>query len=119
MVTSNRPEAPTPLEGIRILDLGTMTPGKYCTLLLADLGAEVIRVERHSAVSDRIDDEDLSLNRNKRSIALNLKTREGKQVFYRLAEGADVLLESNRPGVARRIGIDYETIRARNPGIIY
>ncbi len=119
MVGPNRREAPSPLEGIRVLDLGTMTPGKYCTLLLADLGAEVIRVERHSAVSDRIDDEDLMLNRNKRSIALNLKTPEAKQVFYKLAGSADVLLESNRPGVTKRIGVDYATIQEVNPDIIY
>lgn len=107
------------LEGIRILDLGTMTPGKYCTQLLADLGADVVRVERHSAASDRIDEEDLILNRNKRSIALNLKTREGKEVFYKLARRADVILESNRPGVAKRMGVDYHTIREMNSSIIY
>ena len=108
-----------PLEGIKILDLGTMTPGKYCTLLLADLGAEVIRVERHSAVSDRIDEEDLILNRNKKSIALNLRSDEGKQVFYQLAQDADVILESNRPGVVKRMEVDYETISQKNARIIY
>jgi len=108
-----------PLDGIRVLDLGTMTPGKYCTQLLAHLGADVIRVERHTAVSDRIDEEDLALNRNKRSIALNLKTEEGKEIFCRLAEKADVILESNRPGVALRMGVDYETIRKTNNRIIY
>lgn len=108
-----------PLEGIRILDLGTMTPGKYCTHLLSDLGADVIRVERHFAVSAKIDDEDLILNRNKRSIALNLRTEEAKQVFYKLARTADVILESNRPGVTKRMGVDYETIKEMNPRIIY
>lgn len=108
-----------PLEGIRILDLGTMTPGKYCTHLLSDLGADVIRVERHFAVSTKIDDEDLILNRNKRSIALNLRTEEARQVFYKLARTADVILESNRPGVTQRMGVDYETIKEMNPRIIY
>lgn len=119
MTLSGAETLPLPLEGVRVLDLGTMTPGKYCTQLLADLGADVIRVERHTAVSDRIDEEDLILNRNKRSIALNLKTEEGKQVFYRLAQNADVILESNRPGVALRMGVDYETIRKTNTRIIY
>jgi crotonobetainyl-CoA:carnitine CoA-transferase CaiB-like acyl-CoA transferase len=108
-----------PLEGIKILDLGTMTPGKYCTHMLSDLGADVIRVERHFAVSTKIDDEDLILNRNKRSIALNLRTEEAKQVFYKLAQNADVILESNRPGVTKRMGVDYETIKEMNPRIIY
>ena len=107
------------MEGIRVLDLGTMTPGKYCTQLLADLGADVIRVERHTAASDSIDEEDLVLNRNKRSIALNLKTEEGKRIFYRMAEDTDVILESNRPGVVNRIGVDYETIKKINTRIIY
>ena len=108
-----------PLEGIRILDLGTMTPGKYCTLLLADLGADVIRVERHTASTDSIDEEDLILNRNKKSIALNLRSDEGKQVFYQLAQKADVIIESNRPGVAKRMAVDYETISHQNARIIY
>jgi len=119
MTTSGAETSPLPLEGISVLDLGTMTPGKYCTQMLADLGADVIRVERHTAVSDRIDEEDLVLNRNKRSIALNLKTEEGKQVFYRLAQNTDVIIESNRPGVALRMGVDYETIRATNQRLIY
>ncbi|MBW1681712.1 MAG: CoA transferase [Deltaproteobacteria bacterium] len=108
-----------PLGGIRVLDLGTMTPGKYCTHLLSDLGADVIRIERHFAASIQIDDEDLILNRNKRSIALNLSTDEAKQVFYKLAQSADVILESHRPGVTSRMGVDYETIKKTNPRIIY
>jgi len=119
MVESKKGRPLLPLDGIGILDLGTMTPGKYCTFLLGDLGAEVIRVERPTAPSTAISDEDLALNRNKRSIALNLRTEEGKQVFYRLAQNADVILESNRPGVTKRMGVDYETIRGINPNIIY
>jgi crotonobetainyl-CoA:carnitine CoA-transferase CaiB-like acyl-CoA transferase len=119
MSTSESERSPMPLEGIRILDLGTMTPGKYCTLLLADLGAEVIRVERHTAVASPITEEDVILNRNKRSIALNLRSDEGRQVFYRLAKNVDVVLESNRPGTVKRLGVDYETLKVINPGLIY
>jgi crotonobetainyl-CoA:carnitine CoA-transferase CaiB-like acyl-CoA transferase len=119
MVESKKGRPLLPLDGIRILDLGTMTPGKYCTFLLGDLGAEVIRVERPTAPSTAISDEDLVLNRNKRSIALNLRIEEGKQVFYRLAQDSDVILESNRPGVTKRMGVDYDTVRGINPDIIY
>ncbi len=112
-------ETTMPLEGLNILDLGTMTPGKYCTLLLADLGADVIRIERSSAAGSPISEEDLILNRNKKSIALNLKIEEGRRIFYQLAEKADVILESNRPGAAKRMGVDYDTIKGINPGIIY
>jgi len=110
---------PPPLEGIRVLDLGTMTPGKYCTFLLADLGAEVMRVERPTPSSTPMTDEDLILNRNKRSITLNLRTDEAKQIFYQLAKNADVILESNRPGVTKRMGVDYDTIKRICPNIIY
>lgn len=119
MVESTIGKQMLPLEGIRVLDLGTMTPGKYCTFLLGDLGAEVIRVERPTAPSAAISDEDLVLNRNKRSIALNLRTEEGKQVFYQLVQSADVILEGNRPGVTRRMGVDYDTVKGINPNIIY
>ena len=110
------------LEGIRILDLGTLTPGKYCTSLLADLGVDVIRVERpipQDSQESQLSNEDLILNRNKRSITLNLRTEEAKQVFYQLSEKADVILEGYRPGVTKRMGIDYDTIRKINPRIIY
>ncbi|MBU2550258.1 MAG: CoA transferase [Proteobacteria bacterium] len=112
-------ERNTPLAGLRVLDVGTMTPGKYCTLLMADLGAEVIRVERHTAATKRIDDEDLILNRNKRSVALNLRSEAGREVFFKLARRADVIIESHRPGATRRMGIDYESVRAVNPAVIY
>ena len=112
-----------PLKGIRVLDVGTLTPGKYCTFILGDLGAEVIRVERPlppgTTESDRLSDEDLILNRNKKSITLNLRTDEARQVFYQLSKKADVILESHRPGVSKRMGIDYETIEKVNPGIVY
>ena len=119
MVASSINKSILPIDGIRVLDLGTMTPGKYCTFILGDLGAEVIRVERPTAPSASISDEDLALNRNKRSIALDLRTEEGKQVFYRLAQRADVILESNRPGVTKRMGVDYETVKGLNSNIVY
>ena len=112
-----------PLEHIKILDVGTLTPGKYCTFMLGDLGADVIRVERpiptNASEADRLSDEDLILNRNKRSITLNLKAEAARQVFYRLSEESDVILESYRPGVTKRIGIDYETIREISPRTVY
>lgn len=111
------------LEGIKILDIGTFLPGKYCTFLLADLGAEVIRVERPFLPSYRQpaspSAEDLVLNRNKKSITLNLRTEEARQVFYKLVENADVILEGNRPGVVKRMGVDYDTVSGKNPRIIY
>lgn len=82
-----------PLAGIKVLDLGTMTPGKYCTFILADLGAEVIRVERPVSPPISIDDEDLTLNRNKRSLTLNLMETKARQIFLRLAQDADVILK--------------------------
>ena len=96
-----------------------MLPGKYCTFILADLGAEVVRVERPVSDSRSIDDEDLILNRNKRSLTLNLKEKQAKQIFDRLAQKADVVLESYRPGTTARLGVDYESIRKINPAIIY
>ncbi len=119
MTASGGKPSSLPLEGIKILDLGTMTPGKYCTFILADLGAEVIRVERPVPRANSIDDEDLILNRNKRSLTLNLKEKQAKQIFLKLAQGADVILESQRPGSTARLGVDYESIREINPAIIY
>ena len=110
------------LEDIKVLDLGTLTPGKYCTFLLGDLGAKVIRIERpvsYTPESGGLSDEDLILNRNKKSITLNLSTDEARQVFYQLSGKADVILESHRPGAAKRMGVDYETIKKINPQIIY
>ncbi len=119
MTTSEAETSPLPLEGIKVLDLGTMTPGKYCTFILADLGAEIIRVERPVPPQNSIDDEDLILNRNKRSLTLNLKETRARQIFFRLAQDADVILESHRPGSTARLGVDYESIRELNPAIIY
>jgi crotonobetainyl-CoA:carnitine CoA-transferase CaiB-like acyl-CoA transferase len=107
-----------PLDGIEILDVGTLTPGKYCSYLLADLGASVIRIER--AVSDEpLSEEDVVLNRNKRSMVLDLRSADGREAMRRLADRCDVLLEANRPGVADRLGFGYDALKSTNPLLVY
>ena len=119
-----------------ILDLSRLLPGGFCSLLLADLGADVIKVE-DTGMGDYVrwappyygdDDQQqlgtrsalyLSLNRGKRSIRIDLKTDAGKEALLRLVEGADVVLESFRPGVLDKLGVGYETMRERNPRIVY
>ncbi|NIM45358.1 MAG: CoA transferase, partial [Nitrososphaeria archaeon] len=117
-----------PLENITILDLSRLLPGGYCTLLLADMGAEVIKVEEPIRgdyarwLPPFIGDtsaQHIFGNRNKKSIKLNLKSDKGKEVFYKLSATSDVILEGFRPGVMKRLGVDYETIREINPKIIY
>ncbi|MDP6707243.1 MAG: CaiB/BaiF CoA-transferase family protein [Alphaproteobacteria bacterium] len=105
-------------KGITVLEVGTMTPGKYTGFLLAGWGAAAIRVER-PGMPDSVSTEDLALNRGKRSIALNLRADAGREVLLRLAERAEVLMESYRPGVVGRLGIDYDEVRQRNAGIVY
>jgi alpha-methylacyl-CoA racemase len=122
-----------PLHGVRVLDLSRLLPGGFCSLLLADFGADVIKVE-DTGMGDYIrwsppyyQGQDtttrsalfLSLNRNKRSIRVNLKSDEGKAVLLRLARDADVLLESFRPGVLDRLGVGYQRLREENPGLVY
>jgi alpha-methylacyl-CoA racemase len=122
-----------PLEGIRVLDLSRLLPGGFCSLLLADFGAEVLKVEDTGA-GDYIrwappyyaGAEDsaksalfLSLNRNKRSIRIDLKAEAGREVLLRLVRDYDVLLESFRPGVLDRLGVGYERLREENPGLVY
>ena len=107
------------LDGVTILDVGRLTPGKYCTYLLADLGADVIRVERPVSTTRPVDDEDLILNQGKRSIALNLRTDAGKDLFLRLAAGSDIVIEGNRPGTADRNGFGYQAVKQHNERIIY
>ncbi len=107
------------LDGVTVLDVGTLTPGKYCTYLLAELGADVIRVERPVSTTRPVDDEDLILNQGKRSVALNLRTDAGKDLFLRLAAGADVVIEGNRPGTADRNGFGYQAVKQHNERIIY
>ncbi len=119
-----------PLEGVRVLDLSQVMAGPYCCMLLGDMGADVIKVEPPGAgdqarksMEYRLKGDDspgfLALNRNKRSIALNLKSPAGQGVLRQLVKTADVLVENGRPGVAARLGIDYPTLAAINPRLIY
>jgi crotonobetainyl-CoA:carnitine CoA-transferase CaiB-like acyl-CoA transferase len=118
-----------PLEGIRILDLTRVLSGPYCTMLLGDLGAEVIKVERPSEGDDTRafappfqGDQAayfLSINRNKKSITLDMKSERGKEILWRLVDLSDVLVENFRPGAMERLGFGYEAVRARRPAMIY
>ena len=105
------------LEGIKILDLSRLFPGPYCSMILADLGADVLRIEdrRFAAEGQGMP----TVMRNKRHMTLNLKHPQAKDIFYRLAREGDVILEGFRPGVTGRLGIDYESIKKINEKIIY
>jgi alpha-methylacyl-CoA racemase len=122
-----------PLDGVRVLDLSRLLPGGFCSLLLADFGADVLKVE-DTGMGDYIrwatpyyeGAEDsaksalfLALNRGKRSMRVNLKSTEGRDVLLRAVREADVVLESFRPGVLDRLGVGYEAMRAVNPAIVY
>jgi alpha-methylacyl-CoA racemase len=125
-----------PLSDVKILDLTRLLPGGFCTLLLADLGADVIKVE-DTGQGDYVrwappyygSDEQtplgtrsaiyLALNRNKRSVRLDLKQEQGKQALIKLAESADVLVESFRPGVLNKLGVGYDVLRQANPALVY
>lgn len=116
------------LSGIRVLDMSRLLPGPYCTLVMADHGAEVIKVETpfegdYIRKMGPMVDEDSAffwqLNRNKKSISLNLKTREGKEIFEKLVAGADVLVESFRPGVMDSLGLGYARLKEINNRLIY
>ncbi len=122
-----------PLEGLRVLDLSRLLPGGFCSLLLADFGADVVKVE-DTGMGDYVrwsppyyEGADqtakgalfLALNRGKRSIRLDLKTDAGKDVLLRLVRDADVLLESFRPGVLDRLGVGYERLKHENPRLVY
>ena len=116
------------LEGIRVLDLSRMLPGPYCSMMLADLGAEVIKVEE-PAVGDPTRRSPpmvagqsapfSQVNRNKKSIAIDLKKPEGRDIFLKLASTADCVLEQFRPGVVDRLGINYAVVAERNPRVVY
>ena len=122
------------LTGIKILDLSRFAPGPFCTGILGDMGAEIIKIEEAGKPSGRRaggpvvpdvkefappDSPFDPSNRNKRSIGLNLKMDEGKEIFYKLARDADIVVEGFRPGVTDRLGIGYEKLRDINRGIIY
>lgn len=116
-----------PLEGLRVLDMTQVLAGPYCTMTLADMGADVIKVERPDR-SDRsmglpMNGEDgatfVALNRNKRSFTVDLKVPDGRQALLDLVDTADVFVENYRPGATRRLGIDHESLRALNSRLIY
>ena len=126
--------ASAPLNGIKILDLTKLAPGPHCTMILGDLGADIIRIEEPGEPTGRRAAQagtaqvkaprpsyapTNAVARNKRSIGLNLKSEPGRAIFLRLARGADVVVEEFRPGVAKRLGIDYETLSPLNPRLIY
>jgi crotonobetainyl-CoA:carnitine CoA-transferase CaiB-like acyl-CoA transferase len=117
-----------PLVGLKVLDLSQLLPGPFCSMLLADLGADVLKIEdpqvgdymrcwgplvkKYSAFF-------LMLNRNKRSMKLNLKRASGREIFLRLVRVYDVVIEGFRPGVMQKLGVGYETLKQQNPAIIY
>lgn len=116
------------LDGLRVLDLSRLLPGSFCTQLLGDLGADVVKIERPDGGDPgrHFDPKQggvgavfLLTNRNKRSLTLDLKAPEGRALFLQLAESADVVFESFRPGVMERLGLCYETLCAANPRLIY
>src|SRR5438270_8791241 len=115
------------LSGIRILDLTRLLPGAFCTMLLADLGAEVVKIEEPGAgdymrwTPPLVDGQSAlfnALNRNKRSVALNLKSDAGRELLLRLVEKADVLVEGNRPGVMERLGLGWPWLHDRNRRLV-
>lgn len=110
-----------PLSGIRVISLAEQYPGPFATMLLADLGADVVLVERPGSgdPSRRFPGLFASLNRNKRSVVINLKTPEGHAEFLALLDTADVLVEGYRPGVMKRLNLDADTLRAHKPDLIY
>ncbi len=118
----------TPLKGIRVLDLTRVLAGPYATLILGDLGAEVIKIERPGNGDDSrafgpfLEGESLyfmSLNRNKKSIVLDLRLEKGKELFKKLVEVSEVVVENFRPGVMDKLGLGYDVLRKINPKIIY
>ncbi len=114
----------SPLEGIRVVSMAEQYPGPYCTLLLADMGADVILVERPRGGDPArgpagMSDFFAALNRNKRSVALDLKAEEGRDACRRLIASADVFVEGFRPGVVVRLGLGYEELKALNPALVY
>ena len=117
------------LSGVKVLDLTRALAGPYCTLMLGDYGADVIKIEIPGRGDDTrqwgppfVNGESayfLSINRNKRSLTLNLKDPAGRGIFMKLAKDADVVVENFTPGVVQRLGIDYESVKGVNPNIVY
>ncbi|MCJ7748529.1 MAG: CoA transferase, partial [Desulfobacterales bacterium] len=117
-----------PLSNIRILDLTLIMAGPYCTLILGDLGAEVIKIEKPGEGEGSrgmppyyFEGESayfIAMNRNKKSMALDLKSEQGKEIFHELAKKSDVVVENFRPGVVKKLGVGYEALKKINPKII-
>jgi crotonobetainyl-CoA:carnitine CoA-transferase CaiB-like acyl-CoA transferase len=115
------------LQGIRVLDLSRVIAGPYCTMLLGDLGADVVKLERpgrgddlrYFAGGNGMSAAFAAINRNKRGIAVNLQHPEGAKVAFKLARRADVIVENFLPGVADRFGLGYDAVRSVNPGVVY
>ena len=112
------------LEGIKVLDLSRTVPGPFCTMVLADMGADVIKIDAPGYQMGMLPDQEKQaaydfLSRNKKSIVLNLKTEEARGVFRKLATESDVVMEAFRPRVAKKLGVDYDTISELNPRIVY
>ena len=129
---SDQNKFPQALEGLRVLDFSQLLQGPYASQMLGDLGAEVIKVERpgkgdiyrdmtffNKWIAGKESPCFLAWNRNKRSIAIDMKSEDGKAIIYKLAENADVIIENFRPGVMDRLGFGYEAIKKRNPRIVY
>src|SRR3989304_997217 len=120
--------SPPPLEGLRVLELAHLIAGPMCGMSLADMGADVVKVESRDAPdagrtvyrSFRGGEGvlHLTVNRNKRAVCVDLRRAEGLAVFHRLAERADVIIEAFRGGVAERLGIDYKSLQAGNPRLL-
>ena len=119
-----------PLAGMRVLELTQVMAGPFCCQVLGDMGADVVKVEppgsgdqARRSMGFRMKGEDtaafLAVNRNKRSVTLDLKNEAHRAVFHRLAADVDVVVENYRPGVAARLGVDYETLEPLNPRLIY
>ncbi len=117
-----------PLSNVRILDLSLIMAGPYCTMILGDLGAEVIKIERPGVGEGArgvppyfFEGESayfIAMNRNKRSMTLDLKTPRARKIFYELAKDSDVVIDNFRPGVVKKLGVDYDTLKKINPRII-
>jgi crotonobetainyl-CoA:carnitine CoA-transferase CaiB-like acyl-CoA transferase len=117
-----------PLDGVKVLDFTAIMAGPYCTLMLADMGAEVIKIESFPEgdgsrrFDPKVNGESYCfavLNRNKKSVALNVKDERGRDIFMKLAGDTDIVIENYRPGVTRKLGIDYQAVKAVNSDIIY
>ena len=117
-----------PLKGIKIIDLTRLLPGPYCTRLLADMGASVIKIEDKGegdylrSFPPRVDGKNVffeSLNRNKKGITIDLQKEKGREIFLKLVEDSDILVEGFRPGVMDRLGLGYTVLKKRNPWLIY